>query len=114
MIRNNSARHLPRTSHKGQGLVEFALVLPFLLFFVMGIIDFGRVLVTYAMASNSVRDALREAAVNSYIESPSAVPAYRNCDQLRATASNALFLSPGNVSITYIDRDDLAHRTTCT
>src|SRR5688572_29836409 len=110
-MRNITAYSIAHRSEKGQGLVEFTLVLPFLLLMVMGIIDFGRILVTYAMASNSVRDALREAVVMGYVNDSSAVPSYRNCDLLRTRASNALFLSPDHISITYIDRDDLMDRS---
>ena len=47
---------------RGQGLTEFALMLPILLVVLLGIFDFGRVLTAYAMASNGVRDALRQLA----------------------------------------------------
>lgn len=47
----------------GQGLVEFALVLPVLLLFMLGIMEFGRVLFIYTEVSNAAREALRAAAV---------------------------------------------------
>lgn len=52
---------------QGQGLVEFALVLPILLTITLGIVDFGRVMFTFAMASNSVRDALRHASLEGFV-----------------------------------------------
>lgn len=49
--------------HSGQGLVEFALILPVLLFVVMGVIDFGRAMVVYSQGTNALRDAVRYAQV---------------------------------------------------
>lgn len=51
--------------HKGQTLVELALVLPILLLLVFGIIDFGRILNAYIMVSNASREAARYYAVRS-------------------------------------------------
>lgn len=48
----------------GQGLVEFALVIPVLVFLIMGIIDFGRFIAMYNEASNATREALRYGLVN--------------------------------------------------
>lgn len=49
---------------RGQGLVEFALILPLLLLIVMALIDFGRALFIYANFFNSARDGGRVGAVN--------------------------------------------------
>jgi Flp pilus assembly protein TadG len=48
---------------RGQGLVEFALALPLLLFLAMAIADFGRILLVYAELGGGVREALRYAIV---------------------------------------------------
>ncbi|MBN1886647.1 MAG: pilus assembly protein [Thermoflexales bacterium] len=48
----------------GQGLVEFALVVPVLVFLIMGIIDFGRIIAIYNEASNATREGLRYGLVN--------------------------------------------------
>ncbi len=50
---------------QGQGLVEFALALPLVLFLVMAIADFGRILLIYAELAGGVREALRYAMVNA-------------------------------------------------
>lgn len=50
---------------RGQGLVEFALALPLLLFLVMAIADFGRIMLIYAELAGGVREALRYAMVNA-------------------------------------------------
>jgi len=45
--------------YRGQGLIEFALIMPVLLLMIMGIIDFGRMFYIYSAASNAVREAVR-------------------------------------------------------
>jgi Flp pilus assembly protein TadG len=47
---------------RGQGLVEFALILPVLLLFMLGIMEFGRVLYIYTEVSNAAQEALRAGA----------------------------------------------------
>ncbi len=51
--------------HKGQALVEIALVLPILLMLVLGIIEFGRILNAYIMVSNASREAARYYSIRS-------------------------------------------------
>lgn len=66
------ARQLPQTSrrrHKGHhdrgaAAVEMALVLPLLLFLVMGIIDFGRAYSAQIQLSSAAREGVRLAALN--------------------------------------------------
>lgn len=45
--------------HRGQGLVEFALILPLLLLIIIGIIEFGRILFIYVNVSNAAREGAR-------------------------------------------------------
>ena len=45
--------------HTGQGLIEFALVMPLLLLMVMAIIDFSRIFYIYSASSNATREAIR-------------------------------------------------------
>jgi len=51
-------RFAPRTGADGQGLVEFALILPVFLVILIGMVDLGRAI----WANNSVANASREAA----------------------------------------------------
>lgn len=83
---------------RGQGLVEFALVMPILLFMIMGIFDFSRLFITYAVTSNSLRTALRLAEVRG---SNANDPEYANCGAMRAIANNVVFANAPTVTIFY-------------
>lgn len=48
---------------KGQAIVELALILPLLLFLIIAMIDFGRVLNAYLVANHASREGARQAAV---------------------------------------------------
>jgi Flp pilus assembly protein TadG len=92
------SQQLPKRKLRGQGLVEFALVLPILLFLVMGIFDFGRVMFAYASMSNSLRDAVRYAEL--YGET-SPQP-YLQCDTIKEIARRALFAGDIDVVVNHI------------
>ncbi len=51
-------RRLP-SAEKGQSMVEFALVMPLLLFLALGIADFGRAFFTLTSLSNGAREGVR-------------------------------------------------------
>ncbi len=53
-------------STRGQGLVEFALILMVLLLFIMGILDFGRALFIYTSLFNAAREGARWGAVHPW------------------------------------------------
>ncbi len=52
-------------STKGQALVEMAFVLPILLLILMGIVEFGRIINSYLVITNAVREGARYAAIHS-------------------------------------------------
>jgi len=58
-------------AENGQGLVEFALILPFLLVLILGVIDVGRALGYKNDMTNLASQAARIAAVNSCSACPS-------------------------------------------
>ena len=92
--------------YKGQGLVEFALILPILLILVLGIFDFGRVLTTYAMTSNAVRDALRKAEIIGFEPERGSVPPYRDCALMLNTIRSAFWIAvanEGDLTIRYLE-----------
>jgi Flp pilus assembly protein TadG len=48
---------------RGQGLVEFALILPIFLLLLLGIVEFGRIISSQMIVSNASRTGARIAAV---------------------------------------------------
>jgi Flp pilus assembly protein TadG len=54
----------------GQGLVEFALVLPIIMLLIFGAVDLGRAVYAYNTIANAARDGARVAAVNQIATSP--------------------------------------------
>ena len=96
----SNMNHRPKT--RGQALTEFALIAPLLLFLVLGIIDFGRALFTYAMGSNAVRDAVRYAEVLGYAGD---TKSYLQCGaggKMDKAAHNVFFVNKQTVDIHYI------------
>jgi len=53
-----------RARHRGQALVEFALVIPIFLVIVMGVFDLGRAVFAYNSVTNAAREGSRLAIVN--------------------------------------------------
>jgi hypothetical protein len=53
---------------RGQGLVEFALVLPVLLLLIFGIIEFARIFYSWLIITNAVRTGERYAVTGSYMD----------------------------------------------
>lgn len=53
-----------RVAREGQGLVEFALVLPLILLLLMGGVDFGRGIFAFNEVSNAAREGGRTGIVN--------------------------------------------------
>lgn len=78
-----------KTKLAGQGLVEFALILPIILLFIMGIIDFGRIIFVYNQVSSAAREAVRIGVVNP-----------TDCTSMRNTASQSLLLINPPVTVT--------------
>ncbi|HEX2980812.1 MAG TPA: TadE family protein [Anaerolineaceae bacterium] len=52
-------KRVSKKSNKAQGIVEFALILPLLLFLIMGVIEFGRFLFVVSAVSSASREAAR-------------------------------------------------------
>ena len=55
---------MKRKRQKGQGLVEFALILPILLLVIVGTMEFGRIFLLFATVSNGAREGARYGMVN--------------------------------------------------
>lgn len=89
-----------RQHANGQGLVEFALLLPVLMLVTMGIFDFGRVMIAYSTMSNSVREAARYAELYD-ADNPEDSP-YLDCATISGLASRVTFGGPVTVTIQHI------------
>ncbi|MDF1515176.1 MAG: CARDB domain-containing protein [Anaerolineae bacterium] len=77
-----------RKNRKAQGLVEFALLLPVLLLIILGIMEFGRILIIYTGITNAVKEGARYGIV------------VQNESEIRtAVARKILLVPPGDVSI---------------
>jgi len=90
-----------RKFSSGQGMVEFALLLPVLILLTAGIVEFGRLLAIYNGLSNSAREAARlGAAVNI----SGSTPYYTDCAGMRAAAKRTsvlLTLDDADIVIAY-------------
>lgn len=87
--------------HKGQGLVEFALVLPLLLMLIFGIIEFGRLLFVYAAVNTASREAARYGSAAG--DNGSGTLRYEDCGGMVAAAQRVGILA--NVTVKNIAYD---------
>jgi Flp pilus assembly protein TadG len=55
-------------SERGAELIEFALVVPLLLFIIMGIVDFGFMFQRYEVVTNAAREGARIAVLPGYVD----------------------------------------------
>jgi len=91
------------SSSRGQGLVEFALILPVLLLFMLGIMEFGRVLYVYTEVSNAAREALRAGAatIHRANDADRGKVTAAECNEILNRAYGTLALTPrSQVTIT--------------
>jgi hypothetical protein len=93
-------KHKPK--FKGQGIVEFALVLPILLLLIFGIIEAGRLLWLYSAVLSSSREAARYGSASGEISG--SLRYYADCDGIRDAAMRIgrfAGISSTDVSISY-------------
>jgi hypothetical protein len=89
----NILRIIKKTEQRGQGLVEFALVLPLLLLLVWGVIEFGRILYIYTEVSNAAREAVRYGVARGRDDPFFEGPNYLNCDGIKRAARSTAVLT---------------------
>jgi uncharacterized repeat protein (TIGR01451 family) len=94
------------TARRGQGLMEFALILPLLLLLILGAIETGRMLAIFSSLSSASKMAVRYGAVAGDYDVFTAgdQPFYNNCNGIRATARRAALFVPledAGISIRY-------------
>lgn len=100
----------------GQGIVEFALALPVILLLVLGIIEFGRLTITYIAISSASREAARYGAAVGDYDSVTIRP-YEDCpgiiDAARRITGAFLEIDDSNISIQYDKGPGTAIYSTC-
>jgi Flp pilus assembly protein TadG len=94
---------LKRKSLKtAQGMIEFALTLPFLLLLIFGIIEAGRLLFIYSMVQSASREAARYGSASN--DFGAAIGYYEDCAGIRAAGTRLgrlAGITNGNITITY-------------
>ncbi|MDA1329786.1 MAG: pilus assembly protein [Chloroflexi bacterium] len=91
-----------RAKSRGQGMVEFALVLPMLLLIVYGLFEVGRMTYIYFSVVTASREAARYGVAVD--ESGSGTPQYIDCAAIRTAAKNfgsIAGIQDADISITY-------------
>jgi Flp pilus assembly protein TadG len=87
------AKRTIKTQHnRGQTLVEFALILPAFLMLIMGIVEFGRLMITYAGVASASREAARYGATVGV--NASGVEHFADCAGIRAEAKRVAAIAP--------------------
>ena len=106
-MRNSTKKN--RSYERAQAMVEFAIVLPILLFMLVGILEVGRLLFGYASVINASREASRYASTVGYADGTTHKK-FQYCAGIREVAKRTSFLltlSDSDIVITY-DHGDLA------
>ncbi len=85
---------------QAQAIVEFALVLPFLLLLIYGTIEVARLAFIFSSASNASRAAARYGAASG--ENGKGVPYYKDCDGIRNVVNKSAYIAKfDDINITY-------------
>ena len=91
-----------RRGDRGQGMVEFALVLPLLLLVMFGVIETGRLLFIYSVVFTSTREAARYGSAAGLLTG--ALYQYQDCNGIRAAAKRVgafAGVQDSDITITY-------------
>ena len=85
--------------HGGQGMVEFALVLPVLLLLTLGIFEFGRLLFIYSAVNTASSEAVR---YGSAVDDTGGAARYADCAGIEGTANRVgSLVSISSITISY-------------
>jgi len=91
----NAFYRTPRkTGYRGQAITEFAIVLPILMVLLVGILEVGRMVFTYAAVTNASREAVRYASAFGLDQDPddgNKYLKYKYCKGIRNTASRSAY-----------------------
>ena len=80
-----------RSKPRAQTLVEFALVMPILLMVIYGVLEVGRLILTYSIVTSASREAVRYGSATGYV----AGGTVRYCDSsgIKAAAKKVDFIN---------------------
>lgn len=105
-----SSSRAHRSREKGQGLTEFALVVPVLLLVAFGLLDLGRAFFAVITISNAAREGARYLTQHPEDNLPDAYgTTFAGTKQVAAAEAQGSFinLTPSNVTVTYcLDADE--------
>jgi Flp pilus assembly protein TadG len=100
---------------RAQAIVEFALVLPILMMMLVGILEVGRMLYTYAAVNNASREAARYGSAlgrdSAYTGDPYK---YKNCEGIRDSANRSAYFTPLTITIAYDTGPGSSSTVNCT
>jgi hypothetical protein len=102
-------------NQSGQGMLEFALILPVLLLVIMGIIGFGHLFFAYVLTVSASREAVRYGSVVGVNEN--GIPRFRDCDGILAAAKRVgsfAGISDADITVTYDKGPDSLVYGSCT
>jgi len=93
-----------KQGRRAQAMVEFAIALPVLLVLLVGIMEVGRMILTYTLVNNASRDAVRYASAVGVGDD--GLNKYNNCAGIKAIAQKSAFIvTLTSVSISYKDEN---------
>jgi len=94
----------PEKGQKGQGMVEFAMVFPFLLLLTLGVIQFGWMLFSYSAVVSASREGSRYGAAIQDIGG--GISQYEDCDGIKGAAlriGGLVGVAEDDITIQYSD-----------
>ena len=107
MAMKTFSRKRKKSDYRAQAMVEFAIALPVLLLLLFGIMEVGRLMLTYAMVVNASRDAVRYASAVG--RGDDGLFKYNNCAGIKQAAIRSTYnfvkILPSNISISYVDEN---------
>lgn len=114
MTIKTSSRKNKLRGARAQALVEFSIALPVMIVMLVGIMEVGRMIITYALVNNASRDAVRYAsAVGRSDASPNNYK-YNDCAAIAAIArKSAYFVVLTTPTITYDSGPGTSSLGTC-
>lgn len=99
-------------SNKGASVVEFALIAPLLFLLLFGVIEFGRIIITYTGVFTAAREGARYGTTVG--DNDDGIPRYADCDGIRTAArakTPLVTLTDGDIQIWYDNGEDCSGDT---